>query len=372
MSILFLSSPLKYSYDMEKQQTNDLKFWLAISKCMEFKPRILYQLLSEFKSAKNLWLASEVSLKKHLNDKKIASFTLKKKIINPDSLEKILINLKITAITINNENYPKLLKEISDPPPIIYVKGNTDILNDLSIGIVGSRKATNIGKDITFFLAQKLSQKGITVISGLAEGIDSEAHLGAIAGYGKTIAVLGNSLDYIYPASNNYLAKKIIDNGGAIISEYFPYTKTEKYFFVARNRIISGLSKGVLITEATEKSGALITADFAIEQNRNVYSIPGDITKKQSVGTNYLLKQGAKVVTTPSDILEDFGLAEQGEVPIEIGDLEKIIIKSLVEPKTVDEISADLGSDNSQIIEAISMLELKGLIKNSGGQIFKL
>jgi len=356
---------------MKTDQQNDLKFWLAINKSMEFKPQTFFRLLRELKSAKNIWMAPNNVLKNYLTEKKLNNFVKKKGTINPDLLEEILLNLKIIPITINDDNYPKLLKEIADPPPLIYIKGNFAILNEPCLAIVGSRKATNSGKNVTRNISKKLSQRGIVIVSGIAEGIDSEAHLGALDVCGKTIAVLGNSLEYIYPSFNRFLAEKIINTNGVLISENFPYTKTEKYHFVARNRIISGLSKGVLVTEASQKSGALITANFALEQNRNVYSIPGDITKDKSIGTNNLLKEGAKLVSNVNDILEDFNLPTFFEKLPSLTQLEALIMEALNEPKTIDEIFACLKDDHSVITETISLLELKGLIKNNHGQIYK-
>lgn len=219
--------------------------------------------------------------------------------------------MQIEKISINEKEYPQQLKNIYDPPQCLYVLGNKNILNQKGIAIVGSRKCTNYGKEMAIKISEELSKNKINIISGLAIGIDSYAHLGNIKiqniknEYGKTIAVLGSGIDQIYPKQNVELARKIIQTGGCIISEYPIGTMPKKEHFPQRNRIISGLSIGVVIVEAQEKSGALITADFAIEQGREVFAVPGDVNKKESVGSNQLIKDGAKMVTSIIDILEE-------------------------------------------------------------------
>lgn len=213
--------------------------------------------------------------------------------------------MNIEEIKINDIKYPEQLKNIYEPPKRLYVLGNIEILHNTSIAIIGSRKFTEYGKNVALKLAKELSEKGIVIVSGLAKGIDSYAHIGTLNNKGKTIAVLGSGIKEIYPKENIELAKMIIRNGGCIISEYSPDTKPDKMNFPKRNRIISGLSKGVVIVEATEKSGALITADYALEQGRDVFAIPGDIFNKNYVGTNKLIQDGAKLITSYDDILNE-------------------------------------------------------------------
>ncbi len=189
---------------------------------------------------------------------------------------------------------------------ILYARGNIDILNNESIAIVGCRDTSNYGISATKYFSFNLARKNINIISGLAKGVDSFAHIGAICAKGKTIAVVGNGLDSIYPRENLYIAKKILETGGTILSEYPLGTKPEKMNFPARNRIISGLSTSILVIEAKEKSGTLITVDFALEQGRNVYVVPGNIDSINSIGTNELLKQGARPITSYWDLKDDF------------------------------------------------------------------
>ena len=208
-------------------------------------------------------------------------------------------NIKI--ININEREYPQVLKEIYDPPISLYVKGNIEKLNNKNIGIVGCRECTTYGKKSAEYFAYNLSKQNINIVSGLAKGIDSYAHLGSL-NTGNTIAVLGNGLDMIYPKENLELANEIIKKGGTIISEYPCGSKPDKMKFPARNRIISGISSGIIVIEAKEKSGTLITVDFALEQGRDVFVVPGNINSINSVGTNDLIKQGARLVTTYEDV----------------------------------------------------------------------
>lgn len=233
-----------------------------------------------------------------------------------------MLKNNIDIVSIYDKEYPSILKEIYDPPISLYCKGDKTILNKKSIGIVGCREATEYGKGAAKYFAYHLAKQNINIISGLAKGVDSYAHVGAVCAQseennlqvkscphvdnfkncGKTVAVLGNGLDMTYPKENEYLSKEIIEKGGAILSEYPLGTKPEKMNFPARNRIISGMSQGILVIEAKEKSGTLITVDFALEQGRDVFVVPGNINSINSVGTNRLIQQGAKLVTNYSEI----------------------------------------------------------------------
>ena len=220
----------------------------------------------------------------------------------------------IDIINIEDSEYPQILKEIYDPPISLYCRGNKNALKNKSIGVVGCRDATQYGKSASKYFAYNLTKQNVNIVSGLAKGVDSYAHIGSICAQlennslqqnqtcGKTIAVLGNGLDDLYPKDNLYIAKKIIECGGAIVSEYPLGTKPDKMNFPARNRIISGLSSGILVVEAKEKSGTLITVDFALEQGRDVFVVPGNINSLNSVGTNALVKQGARLVTNYTEI----------------------------------------------------------------------
>jgi len=287
---------------------------------------------------------------------------------------------KIQTIKKSSRNYPEILKEISDAPKQLYVRGNLPKDHNLNFAIVGTRAASDYGRTLTFKIAKELAELGFNIVSGLALGIDTQAHLGALEGKGRTTAVMGSAIDdnSIYPSENLNLVKKIISSGGAIISEYEPGTKSEIWFFPERNRIISGLSRGVLVVEAPEKSGALITARIALEQNREVFAIPGSIFSKNSIGTNNLIKSGAKMVTTVDDILEELNLTElKTEKGIEkeenLTKEEKIILKIIEkEPIHTDKICKISKMAAGQVLSIVSVLEIKGIIKNIGGKFTQI
>ncbi len=215
--------------------------------------------------------------------------------------------MEIKEIYINSGDYPERLRNIYDPPKKLYVLGNFKILKEKAIAIVGSRKATEYGKKVAFQISQELTKENINVVSGLAIGIDTYAHLGAISiqNQASTIAVLGSGIDEMYPKENTELARKIIQTGGCIVSEYPLGTKPNKINFPQRNRIISGLSDGVVVVEASEKSGSLITAEFGIEQGKEIFAVPGNIDNLLSKGTNKLIQDGAKMVLSSKEILEE-------------------------------------------------------------------
>lgn len=285
---------------------------------------------------------------------------------------------EIKIIKKSSKEYPKVLKEISNAPKQLFVRGELPKNDDMNFAIVGTRAATEYGKTLAFKIAKELSELGFNIVSGMALGIDTQAHLGALAGNGKTVAVLGSGIDdnSIYPQENLRLAKKIIENNGAVISEYDPELKPEIWYFPERNRIISGLSRGVLVVEAPEKSGTLITVKLALEQNREVFAIPGSIFSKNSIGTNKLIKSGAKLVTSVDDILEELNLTDlkSEKTKTEINNLtgdEKIILNIIEkEPIQVDKICEISKITIGKILSIISILEIRGIIKNIGGNKF--
>ena len=284
--------------------------WLSLIKGLGSRKKL--ELLQEYGNPKKIYNLTESEL---LRVRGIGK-ELAKKILDKNIKEKIYKHIKymqkykIDIININDKKYPQILKQIYDPPISLYIKGNIEILNEKNIAIVGCRNSSKYGEEAAKYFAYNLSAKGINIISGLARGIDTYAHIGNLGAMmhngndicGKTIAVVGNGIDIIYPKENKYLEEKIIKSGGCIISEYPLGTKPEKFNFPARNRIISGLSKGVLVIEARAKSGTLITIDFALQQGRDVYVVPGNINSVNSVGTNDLIKQGAKLVTRVEEI----------------------------------------------------------------------
>ncbi len=294
---------------------------------------------------------------------------------------KSLQNLLATGTKIacvEDADYPSLLAKIHDPPYLFYYQGELGILGGLCIAVVGSRRASNYGRTQAHRFGREMAQEGIVVVSGMARGIDTEAHRGALEGGGKTAAVLGSGLDIVYPPENGELLKKIVEQG-IVISEFPPHTHPEPGNFPMRNRLISGLSRGLLVVEAQKRSGALITVDFALEQGRDVFALPGPINSKNSEGTNNLIKQGACVVTELNDILGEYktvftnasmGALCQGDL-FELDYEERIIITAMgYESVHFDELIYQSGFDIGALSTLLLQMELKGIIKALPGNYY--
>lgn len=284
---------------------------------------------------------------------------------------------EIKTININDENYPKSLKEIKNPPKTLYYKGEILPKEDC-LAIVGTRKYSFYGKQIALEIASNLAEAGLTIVSGLAPGIDTFAHTATVEKGKRTIAVLGTGVDEksIYPKENIRLSEKIIESGGLIISEYPPGTKGAKFTFPQRNRIISGLSLGTLVIEAKEKSGSLITANDAFKQKRKVFAVPGSIYSLNSKGTNLLIKQGAKLTTNANDILKELNLKKETmQKNIITGESkeENLILATLNKNSShIDKIIRETGLPAAKIAGLLAILEIKGKVINLGGNIYAL
>jgi DNA processing protein len=283
------------------------------------------------------------------------------------------------VITLKDEEYPKRLKDIYDPPALLYVRGELKKEDEFAISIVGSRKTTPYGRWFTEKVSQELARHGVTIVSGMARGIDSLAHWGAISGGGRTIAVLGCGVDVIYPSENRNLFAKMIDRG-AILSEFPMGSPPEGGHFPRRNRIISGLSLGVVVVQASEKSGSLITAGYALEQGREVFAVPGNVGTESSRGTHRLIKEGAKLVESSEDILEEIlpqwkgGRETTPKVEIPRPDLteeEKVLYELLGEtPLHIDVMIRESRLDPGKVSSLLLNLELKGLVSQWPGKCF--
>ena len=278
---------------------------------------------------------------------------------------------KIELIKNSDKEFPQELLSIKDSPKELYIIGNKKLLNKKSIAIVGTRNCTKYGAECAKKIAKDISKKDICIISGMALGIDTFAHSEAIKQNGNTIAVLGGGFDYIYPEENIELFNKIIENNGLVISEYPPKTKAILSKFPYRNRIISGLSMGVLVVEATlGRSGSLVTARYAKEQNKKIFSIPGNINLKTSKGTNWLIKEGAKLVTCAEDILTEFNIKtesiEETEIQIEPEYIE-LYNQITYMPVNINIIAKRCKTNISKISQQLLMMELKGYIKSMPG-----
>jgi len=269
-------------------------------------------------------------------------------------------------------NYPKLLKELSSPPKKLYIRGNKEILNNDSIAIVGSRKPTAYGKSALADIAEEIVAAGVQIISGMAFGIDALAHRTALNAKVPTIAILGSGLndESIYPQTNLGLAREILSSGGALISEYPPNTEVKPYHFVVRNRIISGMSRAVVVIEAGEKSGSTITGNHALSQHRQLYAVPGSIYSPLSKGTNWLLSEGAQPATSGQEILEKVSLDYQ---KINDKDQEELfLIRKTIKkaPKTLSQIQFATKFPTKKLLTLLTRLELGGQIRRLSGQLY--
>ncbi len=358
-------------------ENNNIEYLLALHAVNGLGPIRLKALLQYFKDPQLAWGAkSQELLQIGIPQNVIKQLEESRKKIDP---EKYLLSIQqagINWLTIFDENYPKLLKEIYDPPVVFYYQGEILSIDEKAIAIVGTRKMSGYGQMVTEKFAEQLSFWGVTVVSGLARGVDACAHQTVVKNQGRTLAVLGGGLKHIFPPENISLAAKIINGCGAVISEFPPDALSLPGNFPARNRIISGLSKAVLVTEAAEDSGSLITARCALEQGRDVFAVPGPITSDYSRGPSLLIKQGARLVTEAQEILEELGMdqAESSKIrtnnEIKLSESEHKILSSLEESKHIDELCRQLQLPTALVAANLVKMEIRGLVKNLGGGFY--
>lgn len=331
-------------------------------------------LIDHYHDPRLIWNAPQRELKQALGEKIGQSFVDQRGAVDPQQLYETIAKQNVGILTLWDTQYPELLKEIADPPAILFYKGDIRFANTKAIGVVGTRKMTAYGHDVTETLTKELVAHGFTIVSGLARGVDSLAHRATLAVHGTTIAVLGSGLNRIYPAENKPLADQIA-SCGLLLSELAPDTPATAGTFPARNRIISGLSCGVLVTEAASDSGSLITAQLALEQNREVFAVPGSIFSKQSQGVSMLIKEGGKLVTSVDDILEEFGDQKEGATLSEYepkNDTEKKVLNILFDKEVViDELVRETGLPSSSVGSTLSVLELQGVVKHLGMGLYR-
>lgn len=339
-------------------------------------PMTLMKLFNHFGDWHRAWIGTgQDYIDAGINAKTINQIIAIKPKINPEQSFAELTRRQIEVILISDPDYPKLLKEIHAAPPILYIRGQKQALNRLSIAVVGTRKMSNYGRSAAEELVLGLVTNGITIVSGLAFGIDAQALGTAVANEGCPIAVLASDLDNtnISPRSNFNLAQKITDSG-ALISENPLGMAVQKQNFPIRNRIISGLSLGTLVVEADAESGSLITANFALEQNREVFAVPGSIFSPTSRGTNQLIKKGAKLVNSAYDILEELNLdAATAREPamLEVSSGEELILKNLTrEGVHINELIKTVVLSAGEVAAHLTLLEMKGRIKNLGAGLY--
>ena len=359
---------------------SDQRYWLGFSLIPYIGPRRILRLRQWFGDLAAAWSASGDSLREAgLDERALKQLLSRRDDINLDAqIEKVRV-AGAWLLTLDDERYPALLRQIDDPPPVLYVRGTLAEADELALSIVGTRKATRYGQQVTHDIARKLARSGVTVVSGLAQGVDGAAHQGALQGGGRTIAVLGSGIDVIYPREHAELARRIVASG-ALISEFPLGTQPTAANFPRRNRVVSGMALGVLVTEAPERSGALITAGLAAEQGREVFAVPGNIYSAASGGTNRLIQDGARLVCDVRDILDELNVAHtntqtrtRAEQIAPASDIERAVMQHLsVDPIHIDDLVRLCGLTVADVSGTLTLLELKGLAQMVGHMQYSL
>ena len=354
----------------------DLKYWIGFTLIPGIGRVRFSRLQQHFGEMKRAWNAGADELEAAgLDDKSIKSIINHRPKVSLDNEMEKLERYKITALTLKDEAYPSRLKEIYDPPPVLYIRGRLTTEDEWAVAVVGTRRPTYYGREVTEKISGDLARNRITIISGLAKGIDAAAHRAALDAGGRTIAILGCGLDIVYPADHAKLARGIMEHG-ALVSELPLGTSPKRENFPLRNRIMSGMSLGVLVVEADEKSGARITADRALEQDREVFAVPGSVLSPMSRLTNKLIQEGAKLVRGADDIMEELNLTmavqqAQAKELIPATETESAILQILrnfsPEPLHIDEVGRQTCMSIATISSTLAMMELKGMIKQVGG-----
>ncbi len=367
---LFPLLPLCYNL----KAMTDLKYWVALNRIPSLGTVKFRLLEKHFASMEEVWAASSHELQEAGLDKKSAGALVSLHAnISPDAEMQRLEAAGVKPITWHDSNYPPRLKEIADPPPLIYLRGQILPEDERSVAVVGTRKATAYGRETATSITTDLARNGVTIVSGLARGIDSVAHRAVLDVGGRTIAVLGNGLDSVYPPENARLAREVEEHG-ALMSEYPLGVRPDARHFPRRNRLMSGMTLGTLVVEAGETSGALWTVRHALEQNREVFCVPGSIFSPLSRGTNMLIQDGAKLVLSFKDILEELNLTavthqmEMRSILQPEDDNEALLLNKInYEPVHIDDIQRSSQLPTPVVSSALTMMELKGLVKQVGG-----
>jgi len=359
---------------------SDLKYWLGFNLVKGIGPAKIQAMLDYFGDLATAWQAAEAQLERIGIDRRARQALLEARAtLDLDQYQARVEEAGYRVLTWDMDHYPRYLREIPAAPPVLYVAGEVQVVDEWAVAVVGTRRLTAYGRQVTRELVAGLARNNVTVVSGLARGIDGIAHKTALEMGGRTIAVLGSGVNCIYPPEHRKLAQQIVtEKRGAIISEYALDTPPDAKNFPPRNRIISGLTLGTIVIEAGERSGALITADFALEQNREVFAVPGNITSRASKGTNRLIQQGAKLVTGVTDVLEELNLTmvpQQVAVQMALPESaeEAALLQHLSpQPTHVDELSRASGLPSAEVSSTLTMMELKGMVQQVGGMRYVL
>ncbi len=353
--------------------SEEVRYWLGFNRVSGIGPVRLRALRDYFGGLEAAWRADAALLRQAgLDSRSVEALVQVRQRLDLAAELARVEKAGISLLTLDDPAYPPLLREIDGAPPLLYVRGALAPQDEWALAVVGTRAASQYGREVTRRLTTELAEQGITIVSGLAYGVDAVAHQAALDAGGRTIAVLGCGLDIIYPAANARLAAEIPKHG-ALLSEHPLGTRPEARHFPARNRIVSGLTLGVLVTEAGQESGALITANMAGEQGREVFAVPGNIFNPKAAGVNYLIQNGAKLVTSVTDILEELNLrqaVEQRAVQLALpeDDTERTLLRHLTaEPLHIDDISRASGLPLPVVSANLALMELKGLVRQVGG-----
>ncbi len=353
---------------------SDLKrYWIGFNLVKGIGAARLRLLLDYFGDIATAWQATPQELRAAgLSPKLVDAFIQMRADVSLEQICERLLDQGIQVLTWEDDAYPRRLKEIDQPPPVLYVRGALIPDDEWAVAIVGTRRVTPYGRQVADEIASSLARSGVTIVSGLARGVDAVGHKAALKSGGRTLAVLGCGVDRIYPPEHRSLANELMGNG-ALISDYAPGTPPEGINFPPRNRIISGLSMAVIIIEAGERSGALITAGFAAEQGREVFAVPGSIVAPHSKGTNRLIQNGARPLLEPRDVLEVLDLTSVTEhrtarsvLPKDKTEAELLSVLGY-EPTHVDEISNQTDMPIEKVSATLALMELKGMVRQVGG-----
>lgn len=354
----------------------DTPYWIAFHRIPGIGPARFARLVEHFGSLRAAWLAGASELAASgLDPKSVEGIVAARASISPEAEWERVWRLGATVLTLASPEYPALLREIPAAPPVLYVKGSLAPEDAWAVAVVGTRRASAYGREVAERLCTDLARSGVTIVSGLARGIDTYAHRAALAAGGRTVAVLGSGIDQIYPVENSGLAQEIAVQG-ALLSELPPGSPPAAENFPLRNRIISGLSLGTVLVEAPPDSGARITCTYALEQNREVFAVPGNIFARNAQLPHRLIQEGARLVTCAEDILAELNLTmapQQQEVARTLpATLEEAAVLNALagEPRHVDEIGRACGLPAATVSALLAMMELKGLVKHLGGMVY--
>ncbi len=353
--------------------TSDTPYWVAFNRIPTIGRARFERLERAFGTLAEAWRAGERELRTAgIDDRSLKAIAASRPGISPEREQAALDRMGVAALTWNDARYPSLLKESFDRPPVLYVRGTIINEDDLALGIVGTRRMSAYGRQATEQITKDLVRAGITIVSGLARGVDKTAHEAALAAGGRTLAVMACGVDIIYPAAHERLARQLMEHG-ALVSELPLGTRPQKDLFPRRNRIISGLSLGIVVTEAPERSGALLTAKLAADDNRDVFAVPGSIFSPMSKGTNALIQEGAKLTLTADDVLSELNLAaavQQAELAAAVpaGAAEATLLGCLTsEPVHIDDVTRKSQLSAAEVSSGLALLELKGIVRQVGG-----